>query len=254
MRAALLLASVASLGACGGGADEPLHVWAAASLRETITELAERWEQLTGREVALNLAGSNQLALQIERTGRADVFVSASEREMDRVENAGLVAPGTRRALLANQLVVVVPVGAPPRDGFDVTDDWPERLSLANPAIVPAGVYARRWLEERSLWDALAPRVLAGSDVRAALAAVEVGAADAGIVYRTDAALTERVRVLHAVPVDEGPPIRYLAAAIAERPAPQAARDFLAFLASDEARTLFESAGFVVLESETATR
>jgi molybdate transport system substrate-binding protein len=161
------------------------------------------------------------------------------------VERAGRVRAEDRVRLLSNTLVVVVPASASaaPRTAADLAAV--RRLALGDPEAVPAGVYARQWLESRGLWASLVGRVVPTLNVRAALAAVESGNADAGVVYRTDAALSRRVRVAFEVPREEGPGIVYVVAPLeGSRPA---ARDLVRYLRSAEATRVFERHGFLVL-------
>ncbi len=165
---------------------------------------------------------------------------------MDEVQAAGLVRPGDRVDLLSNRLVVVVPSGA--TTALPAPEDLARvrRLALGDPQAVPAGIYARQWLEKRGLWERLRDRVVPTLDVRAALAAVESGNADAGIVYETDAAISKRVRVALEVPEAEAPRIVYPAALLATaKGAPP--RAFFESLRSPEARAVFERLGFEFL-------
>lgn len=227
-----------------------LTLYAAASLRDALQELAPRCEQRCGARLVLNFGSSGDLARQIVAANQADLFFSADEAELERVAQAGLVESATRRALLSNQLVVIEPADSTPslfREPFTPEQlARVELLSLAHPDSVPAGKYARAWLESRGVWERVAARVLPGVDVRAALAAVESGGARAGIVYRTDAARSKRVRVVFAVPLGEGPAISYPLAVLAGRPQVAWARELHAFLASDEALDVFARHGFVV--------
>jgi molybdate transport system substrate-binding protein len=165
---------------------------------------------------------------------------------MDEVERAGLVQAGERVDLLSNRLVVVVPV--PVATVLATADDLlgVRRLALGDPEAVPAGIYARLWLEKRGLWERLGGRVVPTLDVRAALAAVESGNADAGIVYRTDAAISKRVRVALEVPAEEAPRIVYPVALLTTSRGP-AARAFFEHLRSPEARAVFDRLGFEFL-------
>lgn len=249
----LLLA--AALAACAEATAGPeLTLYAAASLRDALQELLPAGEASAGARVVLNLGSSGDLARQILAAGQADLFFSADEAELARVESAGLLEPGTRRALLSNQLVVIEPLDSGPTlfsEPFgpeQLAHPALELLSLADPDTVPAGKYARAWLESCGLWPALAARVLPGVDVRAALAAVESGAVRAGIVYRTDAARSSRVRQVFAVPHEVGPPIVYPLAVLAGRPATARARRLAEFLGSDVALAVFARHGFVPLE------
>ncbi|HVR43568.1 MAG TPA: molybdate ABC transporter substrate-binding protein [Thermoanaerobaculia bacterium] len=221
-------------------------VAAAASLGDAMRQIALAWEAAGGARVRLNLAGSNVLAEQIARGAPAEVFVSADEARMDALERRGMLLPGARRRLLSNSLVIVVPRDSGVRISAprDLAGTEIRRLALGDPEAVPAGLYAKAWLEEAGVWAAVRDRILPAADVRAALAAVEAGAADAAVVYRTDALGRGRARVAYEAAPGEGPPISYAAAAIRSAPDPAEARRFLEFLASAQARTIFERHGF----------
>lgn len=230
-------------------AEEPVEIqlYAAASLRDVLQELAPALERATDTSVALNLGASSDLARQIVAANRADVYFSADEAWMDHVAEAGLVDEASRRSPLSNQLVIVVPAdsGLEIRSAADLAAPAVRRLSLAQPETVPAGKYAKAWLRSRGQWTAVAERVVPALDVRAALAAVESGAVEAGVVYSTDAAISDRVRVAYEVPESEGPKISYALAALAERPHLDVARAVVAWLAGPEAAPIFERFGFV---------
>lgn len=223
-------------------------VYAAASLRDVLQQLAPACEKAADLRLVFNFGASNDLARQIEAGNKADVFFSADEDWMDRVARAGLVDAESRRSLLSNRLVVVgasdstLGVGSP----SDVAAPAVRRLSLADPEAVPAGRYARAWLEQAGVWKAVKDRVVPALDVRAALVVVESGAAEVGIVYRTDAAISRQVRVLYEVPAGEGPRISYAVAALSDRPRIAAARRLVAWLAGPGAAPTFERSGFIV--------
>jgi molybdate transport system substrate-binding protein len=226
-------------------ADEVV-VFAAASLTDALAETGRDFEARSGARLVLSFGGSNDLARQIRAGAPADVFVSASVERMDEVEKAGLVRGGDRVDLLSNRLVVVVPSDS--SQVMTVPEDLARarRLALADPDAVPAGIYARQWLVRAGLWAGLRERVVPTLDVRAALFAVASRAAEAGIVYRTDASLSKRVRVAFEVPADEAPRIAYVAALLASSRKP-AARAFFEHLRSTGARAVFERLGFEVL-------
>ena len=226
----------------------------AVSLTEPLEGVAEGFERDTGTAVELNLAGSTTLAAQILAGAPIDVFISADEQQMERVSAEALVEAGTRVVLLSNRLAVVVPAGVPaaPRDAAGLRDPAFRRIAIGDPAGVPAGVYARSYLASLGLWDALAPRVVPTRSVRAALAVVEAGDADAGIVYRTDALSSHEVAVAFEVPEDEGPAIAYPAAVLVDAPNPAGAARFLAYLQRPAAREAFTQAGFLVPEPALA--
>ncbi len=214
-----------------------------------MTQISRDVKNRTGQVVRLNSGGSNVLARQIVEGARVDVFVSADEGQMDVVERAGRVVPGSRVRLLSNTLAVIVS-----RDAAALTAPFPGalatkgigRVAIGQPESVPAGVYTRQWLESVGLWAAVRPKVVPLPTVRAALAAVREGRADAGVVYGTDARTTPDVVVVHRVPEAEAPPIVYPAAAIAGGSEADARR-FIDDLFGAEARAVFEGAGFGVM-------
>jgi molybdate transport system substrate-binding protein len=211
-----------------------LRVSAAASLTDVLQELGAFYRQRTGTEVVFNFGASGTLARQIAAGAPADVFVSADERQMDRVPVA------IRCKLLSNVLVIVMPADRP--GTIDLRKA--RRVAIANPDTVPAGGYAKEWLVKRGLWAAVAPHLIPTDNVRAALAAVEAGHVDAGIVYRTDARILRRVRV--AYEIADGPPISYPGAVLRGAANPADARRFLDFLISPFAQRVFRRHGFVV--------
>ena len=225
---------------------EEVSVFAAASLTDALKEIAGSWETATGNKVVFNLGASNDLARQIKAGGPADVFFSADEAQMDGLEKEGLVRAADRVDLLSNTLVVVVPSDSSARvtRASDLASF--KVLALADPQAVPAGVYARTWLESLGLWSSLQKQVVPALNVRAALSAVESGNADAGIVYKTDAAISKRVRVAFEVPRAEGPAIVYPLAKVAASSKP-AATAFVKHLQSAEVLAVFARFGFLVL-------
>ncbi len=240
---------------CGQGvaatAREPVAVFAAASTIDAMTEAARRYETATGVEIVFSFDASSNLARLIRAGAPADVFLSADERWMDDLQSAGLIDPATRGDLLGNDLVMIAPAGEPfevalSRD-FDLAARLPDikRFAVADPAHVPAGRYARQALEWLGWWATLEPRLIPALDVRAALRLVELGEADAGIVYRTDAAASDKVVQLAAFPPESHAPIRYPLALTAG--AGPGAAGFVLFLRSAEAAAIFEQRGFRAL-------
>lgn len=243
-----MLAAVMLLWTVIGGvarADD-LLVFAAASLTDAMNELGKTWEGQSHGHVTFSFGASNDLARQIKAGAPADVFFSADVEQVAGLERDGLVDASARRELLSNVLAVIVPSDAKkaPAKPADLAEV--QRVSLANPDGVPAGRYARAWLQSQQLWDRLAERVVPAPDVRGALAAVASGNVDAGIVYRTDAAISPKVRVAFLVPRAEGPSIVYALAPL-KRAKHADAKAFVEFLASPAARAVYERLGFVVL-------
>jgi len=243
----LLAATLLSL-ARPAAADD-LLVFAAASLTDVLGELGGSYERAEQQHVAFNFGASSDLARQIEAGAPADAFFSADAARVEQLERAGLVRKDERRDVLSNVLVVIAPADSTLTIGGPADLKRVGHLALANPDAVPAGMYAASWLRTVGVWDAVRDAVVPQVDVRAALASVEAGRADAGIVYATDAALSKRVRVAYRVPRDQGPPIVYALAPLVASTKP-ATRAFVRFLTSKEARASYEKYGFIVLPPE----
>ena len=253
LNVALLAVVVAACSGKPPAQSVELTVYAAASTRDALGAIDALFEADGTAKIVVNFGSSGDLSKQLIAAAKADVFLSADEKEMDRVEKESLLVPSSRRALLSNQLVVIEPLEAPsplPREfsPADLTAAAVKHLSLANVDSVPAGRYAKAWLESKNAWTGVASKVLPAVDVRAALAAVESGGSEAGIVYRTDAVHSTKVRIVFAVPSAEGPRILYPVGAIAGRPNADIARSYVDFLSSSRARAIWEKAGFTVLQ------
>lgn len=233
MRLLALLAMFLVAGAAP--AQERLVVFAAASLKEALDE----YNATFGLQVRASYAASSALARQIEAGAPAQVFVSADEAWMDYLERKGLLQPGTRRDVLGNRLVWIVPAASKaPADPLAALGPR-DRLALADPQHVPAGKYARAALEKMGAWPSLSGRLAAAENVRAALALVARGECPLGIVYETDALAEPRVRVAGRVDARLHPPIVYPAAAV--RGAPAAAASYVERMSRSP---VFERHGF----------
>jgi molybdate transport system substrate-binding protein len=238
-----LPAAVLLLLCAGPGRADEILVFAAASLTESLEEIGHAFTAKTGTAVRFSFGASSDLARQIEAGAPADVFFSADTAKMDALEDRKLVRPEDRREFLSNHLVVVVSSSSTLRvTGAKSLVGLPG-IALADPEAVPAGVYARKWLEAEGVWEAIRGKVVPMLDVRAALATVESGNIPAGIVYRTDATISRRVRV--AFVVEKGPTITYSAARLTASSSPRAGA-FVAFLAGPEGQVVFERRGFTV--------
>ncbi|WP_249692501.1 molybdate ABC transporter substrate-binding protein [Stappia sp. WLB 29] len=250
--AALLLAVMLVLSAGRGTARaDDVLVFAAASLKNAMDEIAPAFEAATGDKLVVSPAGSSALARQIQAGAPADLFISASPDWMDALEADGLVQSATRIDLLANAIVLIAhgrdaaPVEISP--ALDLGALIGEgRLAMALVDAVPAGVYGKAALKSLGLWESVSPKVAQADNVRAALALVAAGEAPYGIVYATDAAAEDNVTVVGTFPADSHPPIVYPAAVMAQSDKP-AATAALAYLRGREARAAFEKQGFVVL-------
>lgn len=235
-----------------GRASQPLTVFAASSLKESLDVATADYTRRTGTPVRVSYAASPALARQIAHGAPADVFVSADRDWMDHLQSRRLLRPGTRRDLLGNTLLLVAPRDARlPAVSLARPDSLPRalgdgRLALAFTASVPAGKYARAALESLGIWTPLRPRVVESENVRAALLLVARGEARMGIVYASDARAEPRVRVLAVFPPRSHPPIVYPVAVTAGARHPRAA-DFAAWLRTPPARAIFERHGFRAL-------
>ncbi|HEY7155280.1 MAG TPA: molybdate ABC transporter substrate-binding protein [Gemmataceae bacterium] len=221
-------------------------VFAAASTQDVLKEIGRDFESQTGTQIKGSFAASSTLARQIAQGAAADLFLSADERWADDLAEKGLVAE--RRDLLANRLVVVTPAAQPLKlqQLADLSGDDIKRLALALDP-VPAGHYAREALKKAGLWERVKDRVHEAGDVRATLMLVVRGEVEAGIVYATDAATTDKVRVALEVPEKLHTPIRYPLVLVRRAGSPPEARALYDFLDSEKARMHFHKAGFQVV-------
>jgi molybdate transport system substrate-binding protein len=221
-------------------ANETVTVFAAASLREALTEVAETY----ATPVSISFGGSGAMARQVQQGAPADLVILANPDWMDVLEKGGLLLPQTRRDLLRNTLVLIGPAGAAPLPDPDADTLLArldgQRLAMGQHGAVPAGTYGKAWLETIGAWEALLPHLAETADVRAALSFVALGEAPLGIVYGTDAAAEPRVSVLWTVPGKRHPPIVYPVAAVTEKGLP-----LLEVLSSPEAAAIFARHGFV---------
>jgi molybdate transport system substrate-binding protein len=224
---------------------QALTVLAAASLKDALDEAVAAYPA----KPVVAYGASSALARQIENGAPADLFISADLEWMDHVEKKNLLAPGTRRNLLGNRLVLIAPAKQPvklqPAPGFPIANALGNgRIALAEPNSVPAGKYAKAAFEKLGVWDQVAPRVAAAENVRAALALVSRGETPLGVVYQTDANAERSVMIAGVFPADTHPPIVYPVAALKGAKAGAAA--FLEFLSQPQARAIFEKHGFAV--------
>ena len=229
---------------------DEILVAAAASLTDVLKELSAAYQSKGKNIVNFNFGPSSTLARQIEEGAPADVFFSADLAQMDNLNKKGRLEPGTRKNLLSNQLVIIVPadsklaIGSPK----DLLKPEVKRIALAEPSSVPVGVYSSKYLSDEGLWEKVKPKVVPVLDVRATLASVESGNVEAGFVYKTDAAISKKVKIVFEVPIDMGPKITYPVAIIKESKKKEAARNFMNFVISPASKRIFEKYGFVVLD------
>ncbi len=247
--AALVLAAAAV--ASPALADDPV-VFAAASLKNALDDVATLYTAKSGKTVTISYAGTATLAKQIEQGAPADIFFPADVAWMDYVADRNLIQPQTRRTLLGNEIVLVAPkdstatIAIGPKMDLAALLGADGRLAMANVDSVPAGKYGKAALETLGVWDSVAEHIVQSENVRLALAFVARGEAPAGIVYATDAAAEPSVRVLGVFPADSHPPILYPIAMTANSVNPDA-RAFFDFLQSDAAAPAYRKQGFTVV-------
>jgi len=225
-------------------------VFAAASLTDSLKEIAVAYEKKSGDKIIFNFGASSTLARQIEEGAPADIFFSADEVKMDGLQKKGLIDVATRKSRLGNLLVVVVPNDSTLeiKSVNDLTNAAIKKIALADTKAVPAGNYAKAWLTNQGIWPVVEPKVVPTENVRGALAAVESENVEAGVVYKTDAGISQKVKIAYEVPVQEAPAISYPLALVKESKQTAAAKKFLKHLSSEEAGQVFKRFGFIILE------
>ncbi|WP_299962625.1 molybdate ABC transporter substrate-binding protein [uncultured Roseobacter sp.] len=227
---------------------ETLTVFAAASLKNALDEIAAGFTDQTGTTVTLSYAGSSVLARQVAQGAPADVIITASADWMDWLAEQGAIDPTSRGDLTSNRMALIAHgAGQPPAD-FDAASLRArlahDRIAMALVEAVPAGIYGKAALAHLGLWDALAPQVVQTDNVRASLALVAAGEAPFGIVYASDAQAEPRVSLLGLFPEDSHPPIRY-PAALTKRSRSDMAMAFLMELRSTTAQRVLRENGFI---------
>jgi len=238
---ALMFAPVSTLKA------NEVEVFAAASLTNALKEIAATYEKSSGDKILFNFAASNVLDMQIKAGAPADIFFSADEPKMDDLDKQGLISNDTRKDLLSNTLVIVVPADSPVTltSAAQLAGPKIQTIALGQPQSVPAGIYAKEYLQKIGIWAQIEPRVIPTENVRAALAAVETGNVDAGIVYKSDSLHSKKVKVAYEVPIAEGPVITYPIALIQASKHTAAAKKFLDYLGEPGSLKTFEKYGFI---------
>ena len=235
---------------CGATYAADLTIFAAASLKEALDENVKAFSAKTAHRVRVSYAASNALAKQIENGAPADGFISADEEWMDYVAKKNLLAPGTRRNLVTNSLVLVAPAGS--KVELRIAPNFAlaralqgGRLALANPDVVPAGKYARAALTTLGVWAGVEKKLTRSENVRASLVLVARGEAPLGIVYATDAKAEPKVRVLDTFSAGLHPPVLYPAAVVMGKLNP-VMQSLLDYLGGAEARSVWSRHGFGV--------
>ena len=253
------IAMVVLLAPCGltpavrAAESESVTVFAAASATNAVNDIGKLFAEKGKGTIAPSYASSSTLAKQIENGAPASVFISADEPWMNYLEERKLIEPGSRFNLLGNKLVLIAPSGSslnkveigPKMDLIKLLGDG--KLATGDPDHVPVGKYAKAALEKLGMWNQIESKLARAADVRGALTLVERGEAPLGIVYSTDAAITLKVKVVGFFPADSHPKIVYPTALVAGK-ASAAAKSYLEFLKTPEAKAVFEKYGFTTLQ------
>jgi len=230
-------------------AEQPVTVFAAASLTNALQDVGELWAARGHAKPVFSFASSSTLAQQIEHGAPAGVFISADEKWMDELAHGHALAAGTRHDLLGNSLVLVEPVARlhpivlKPGVALGPVLGTDGLLAVGDPAHVPAGIYAKQALQKLGAWDAVKNRLVPADSVRSALRFVELGEVPAGVVYATDVKVAPALGVAGVFPANSHEPIRYPAAVVSAGDGREA-RGFLAFLSSQAAQDVFTHYGF----------
>jgi molybdate transport system substrate-binding protein len=253
MAALLAIVLVTGTGLAGGpppqSAKADLTISAAISLKDALDEAKQIYTtENPNVTIAANYGASGTLQLQIEQGAPVDVFFSAAPKQMDALETKGLLLEGTRKDLLRNEVVLIVPKDS--KLGIssfqDLTRADVKQVALGEPVVVPAGQYAKEVLTSMGIYDAVNAKAVLGKDVRQVLTYVATGNVDAGIVYATDALSSAQVKVVATAPASSHAPVIYPAAVIKASKNPAAAKAFLDFLASPRGLAVFQKYGFTV--------
>lgn len=244
-------AGIAAVPAPAAAADQPVVVFAAASLKNALDAVIAGWSKETGKTATVSYAASSALAKQIEQGAPADMFISADLAWMDYVAKANLIRTDTRENLLGNRLVLVAPADATAtvdiQPGFDLAALLGDgRLAVGEVNSVPAGKYAKTALTSLGVWPSVEGKLAQADNVRAALLLVSRGEAPFGIVYQTDAASDKKVKIVGVFPEGSHAPIIYPVALTTASTNPDAA-SLLKALHSGPAAAAFTAEGFTML-------
>ncbi len=228
---------------------DTVTVFAAASTTNAITDIGKMFTEKGKGKFVPSFASSSTLAKQIESGAPANVYLSANQKWMDYLDEKKVIVPSSRFDLLANTIVLIVPGDSKVKKveigpGFDLVKLLGDgRVAMGDPDHVPAGIYGKQALEHLGLWKAVEPKVARSKDVRAALTLVERGETPFGIVYATDAAISDKVKIVGTFPADTHPPIVYPVALVKGKDT-AVAKSFLDFLKTNEAKAVFKKYGF----------
>ena len=231
----------------GKSAPIEITISAAASLKDALNEIKPLYEaENPDIKLVLNLGSSGTLQQHIEQGAPVDLFISAGQSQMDGLEEKQLLINTSRVNILGNELVLIVGKDNYAVNTFnDLNEPWVKHIGIGEPELVPAGKYAREVLTSLEIWDNLKPKYVQAKDVRQVLAYVEAGVAEAGLVYKSDTTLADKVRIAAVAPENSHKPIVYPAAVIKSSKNSAAAGDFIRFLSRPDVKNIFKKYGFM---------
>ena len=246
---------------CGGASQPPapkaadapkpveLNISAAVSMKDALAEIQTNYQKKAPHvKLVYNLGASGSLQKQIEQGAPADIFISAAPKQMNELEAKNLVIKATRKNLLENKLVLIAPKDSTLSISKleDLQNDAVKQISIGETKVVPAGQYAEQALKKLGVWEKIQSKIVFAKDVRTVLTYVDTGNVDAGLVYKTDAAVSKKVKILATAPDGSHAPIIYPAAVLTGTKNQKAAEEFLSYLAGPEGKSVFEKHGFVM--------
>ncbi|QYX34155.1 molybdate ABC transporter substrate-binding protein [Sphaerospermopsis torques-reginae ITEP-024] len=225
-----------------------LLVSAAASMKDVLAEIKPLYQQSQPNvSITYNFGASGALQRQIEQGAPVDVFISAAKKQVDALEQKNLLVSGSRTVIAKNRLVLVVPGNVSGISSFyNLKDARVKKIAIGEPRSVPAGQYAQQVLQQLKIWDQIKSKLVFANNVRQVLASVESGNAEAGLVYSTDAKISNKVKVVVAADEKYHSPIIYPLAILKRSKNIDAAKNFSQFLASDKAKAVFKKYGFIL--------
>jgi len=246
----LLGFSLFGLAGCSEKTPVTLNISAAASLTDALNQINTLYtKENSNITITPNFASSGTLQKQIEQGASCDVFISAAATQMDNLEKGSLILTSSRKNLLNNKVVLVVPADSTlGLTSFnDLTKDIVKKIAIGDPKSVPAGTYGQQAFDKLGITELVQSKLILSSDVRQVLNYVESGDVDAGIVYSTDAVVSSKVTVVASAPTEINAKIIYPVAVIKASQNNGAAQDYIDFLFSTKAKEIFEKFGFTTI-------
>lgn len=250
----VVVLSLAILVGCSPSTTEPVEetellISAAASMTDVLNEIAQSYKNVSPKvKLTYTFGSSGALQTQIEEGAPADIFISAAQKQMNALEEKDLIVKETRKTILMNKVVLIAPADSSiwVKSFEELTSDEVERIGLGDPLSVPVGQYSEEIFKNLNILDKVTPKAVYGSDVRTVLTWVESGEVDLGVVYLTDAASTDKVKVVAEAPEESHKEVTYPVAVIKESKNQDEAKAFLDYLYTDEAVIIFEKHGFTM--------